>query len=195
MGAQGKLKMQWENLVAAYNSGDTDIDIIGFSRGAAMTLEFANMIADGIPKNDGSGEKCYPDIRFIGLFDAVGSFGKPGNYINPGIRLTLPQNIKIARVSHAIAMDEVRDLFPVTDVNTDLPPIPDGGNRANQVGFTGAHSDIGGGYGGPDLNDPEHGLSNIALNWMIQQANSIPGEEALFRELSATCRRQLVSSP
>ncbi|MGB6335856.1 MAG: RHS repeat-associated core domain-containing protein, partial [Thermoanaerobaculia bacterium] len=51
-GAGGLSRLEWmyKRLVEAYNAGDHDIDIIGFSRGAALARAFANMIHErGIP--------------------------------------------------------------------------------------------------------------------------------------------------
>ena len=47
------------------------IDVFGFSRGAAMARDFINTLA----YND---ELKYK-IKFVGIFDTVGSFGLPGN--------------------------------------------------------------------------------------------------------------------
>lgn len=51
-----------------FAKGDKEIVIVGFSRGAALAREFANMIA-----------KRYPNaqIRFLGIFDTVAQFGLP----------------------------------------------------------------------------------------------------------------------
>jgi len=56
------------------------IDVFGFSRGAALARDFVNTFyseyVTQYPK--------YQDVRFnfIGIFDTVGSFGKPGNAID-----------------------------------------------------------------------------------------------------------------
>jgi len=85
-----------------------------------------------------------------------------------GFRLHLPA-IPVHKAAHAVALDEDRTMFPVSDIV-----------GAEQKAFRGAHSDIGGGYGAvisqddlrrnPQLaNDPETGLSNITLHWMIDK--------------------------
>ncbi|NQU11250.1 DUF2235 domain-containing protein, partial [bacterium] len=169
-GGQGILDRAFERVTQTYNRWDKKIDIFGFSRGAALALEFSNMIADGIVVTDENGEEvkittrsgsrftmkwCDVRIRFVGLYDVVGSFGLPGNHINPGYRLYLPTKIPVTKAVHAIALDEYRSFFPVTNIRGAL-----------QVGFRGAHSDIGGSYA-------EEGLSNITLRWMIQHARSV----------------------
>ncbi len=58
-----------------------EIDLFGFSRGAATARDFVNtFIKDKVNKDD----ENYGDVRFnfIGLFDTVGSFGVPGNDID-----------------------------------------------------------------------------------------------------------------
>ena len=77
-----RIKKAMEILKDNFSKGDTTIDIVGFSRGAALALEFANEIHDkGV-----NGQK-EPSIRFIGIWDTVASFGLPGNNINLGIHI------------------------------------------------------------------------------------------------------------
>src|SRR5688572_491510 len=51
--------------------GDGDIDVIGFSRGAAAALHFANQVWEKI----GERRPDAPNVRFVGLFDTVASTG------------------------------------------------------------------------------------------------------------------------
>jgi uncharacterized protein (DUF2235 family) len=67
-----RLDRAYEDLRRRYSEGDTHIDIIGFSRGAA--LEFANRIGDRGIKTL-AGETVQPRIRFLGLWDVVAAFG------------------------------------------------------------------------------------------------------------------------
>ena len=204
-GARGKLESMYQQLVESYNNGDHNIDIVGFSRGGAMAVEFANMIAErGIPNREtaysytrlvgspnGKGthlmsETRYREkfkdvqIRFIGLFDVVESFVVPGDtpLSNIGMHTRLPSNIRVKKAVHVMSENEHRTLFPLTDVTpVDLSLY----GSFVQVSGKGDHSDLGGGHGGKeDLGDPERGLSNFYLNWMIEQANSVPGEGPLF---------------
>ena len=55
-----------EHNVAA---GDTDVDIVGFSRGAALAIDFANHVCQKIPA---------ANVRFVGVWDIVAQFGLPG---------------------------------------------------------------------------------------------------------------------
>jgi uncharacterized protein (DUF2235 family) len=134
-----------ENNIAA---GDTTVDIVGFSRGAALAISFANEIAKKLPK---------VSIRFIGVWDIVGQFGAPGEHFNAGHDLDFPPNV--AHCFHAMALDESRLLFPLTRLNR----TRDTTGRLQEVWFRGVHSDVGGGNG-------NRGLNWVALNWMYAAA-------------------------
>lgn len=137
---------------------DTDrvIDIVGFSRGAATSLDFCHLIQDrGIRHPDTNQViEANPSIRFVALFDVVPAFGLGffGNEVfNFGHRLTLPTK-GIDYCFHALALDERRPSF-----------IPIRLAGACEVWFRGVHSDIGGGNGNLGLND-------ITLKWMMSKA-------------------------
>jgi hypothetical protein len=108
-------------------------------------------------------------IRFIGVWDTVGALGIPNylgwfNLIDPlhaiGFHdLKLNPQIEFGR--HAIAMDERRT--PYTPALWEGPFAP--GQDVKQVWFPGSHKDVGGGH-------PEHGLSDGALEWMIDEASA-----------------------
>jgi uncharacterized protein (DUF2235 family) len=146
-----------------FDAGDTNIDVTGFSRGAALAISFANELAKKHPERQ---------IRFIGVFDIVGEFGAPGQHFNAGHDLHFPPNVK--RCYHAMAMDEHRALFQLTRLT---------GSGANEQGrlveawFRGVHSDVGGGNDNPHLNW-------IALNWMYQNAvrEGLPISKAAIAE-------------
>jgi RHS repeat-associated protein len=128
-------------IIADRAQGDTTVDIVGFSRGGIEATEFANEVADAFPNET---------IRFVGLFDPVGSVGHPGGFGR--YRTQLPASVGYS--VEAMAANENRSWFPGTDVNVNL-----------QQWFRGTHSDIGGGW-------PNHQLSDYVLQWMIQQAQS-----------------------
>lgn len=134
-----------------HNRGDGDgvVDVVGFSRGAALALSFANTVAKKLPDQR---------IRFVGVFDVVGQFGLPGTHVNAGHELSLPANIDCCR--HAMAMDESRGLFPLTRLcNKDGVAA----KSLLELWFRGVHSDVGGG-------NRNRGMNWIALHWMFQHA-------------------------
>jgi hypothetical protein len=161
LGGFTRIREAYNELCANWSAGDTIIDIVGFSRGAALAMDFANKIVDDGIRRPGSKEVIAdePAVRFLGLWDLVGSFGVPINIglvraqeINFGHELTLPENVEYC--FHAIAMDERRQTFRVTRVL-----------NGYEVWFRGVHSDIGGGNG-------NFALSNIARRWMLRKAKA-----------------------
>jgi uncharacterized protein (DUF2235 family) len=126
-------------LTADRAKGDTVVDVIGFSRGGIEATEFANRVAETFSDET---------IRFVGLFDPVGSVGHPGGF--GSYRFQLPGNVEYS--AEAMAENENRSWFPGTDINVNT-----------QEWFLGTHSDVGGGWA-------NHELSDFALQWMIQQA-------------------------
>jgi pimeloyl-ACP methyl ester carboxylesterase len=172
VGGQQRLAEALAHLQRRFNSGDREIDIIGFSRGAALALAFANRIAKQVKDERGRSAR----VRFLGLFDVVGSFGIPFNLgplkfqeYNLGYELALPSNVEYCY--HAMALDEPRQTFRVTRVR-----------GAYEVWFRGAHSDIGGGNGNA-------GLNAIARCWMLRKAIAcgVPILESHVLDAAATC--------
>jgi glutathione S-transferase len=179
-----------------YQSGDK-IWLFGFSRGAWAARSLGAFIARSglIPAADANedgaadlAEKIWLDykedrgkkrggrfwkhhdekpIRMIGVWDTVGELGVP--QFN-GLRLVDRDELRYLkfadrelnpRVEHgrqALAIDEERaDFTPTPWVERD---------GVKQVWFAGAHADVGGGY-------EDHGLSDIALEWMMREVNDL----------------------
>jgi uncharacterized protein (DUF2235 family) len=149
IGGHHRIKEAMKRLKHNLEIGDTKIHIIGFSRGAALALSFANKIAETMP---------HQRIDFLGLFDVVGEFGVPGEHINAGHNLRFPANVE--HCYHAMALDETRLLFPLTRLTVTGQNVE---TRLREVWFRGVHSDVGGGNG-------NRGLNWIALNWMYENA-------------------------
>lgn len=162
LGGRTRIDEMYDDLCENWQEGDKDIDIIGFSRGGALAVHFANKIADdGIKLK--SGEKEEGKIRFLGVWDVVGSFGFALNNVMDFQEINLGWDIDnvagvVETCCHAMALDERRESFGVTRLN------PDGDKPGvTEVWFRGVHSDIGGG-------NSNESRSNIALNWMLDQA-------------------------
>jgi uncharacterized protein (DUF2235 family) len=136
--------------------GDAVIDVVGFSRGAALALDFVNEIAKGKRKlPDGS----IPTVRFLGLFDCVPSFGVALIPLNIGWDLDVPANV--AHCFHALALDERRGNFHLHRPKVLGQERP---GCLKEVWFRGVHSDVG---GNGAKEDPPRGLASIPLNWMF----------------------------
>ena len=134
-------------------AGDTTIDVVGFSRGAALAMDFANRV-NQLPG--------HPTIRFLGIWDCVPSFGIASVDFDPSWELDLPDNV--AKCYHALALDERRHTFHLHRLNARVEDA-DAEGRLFEVWFRGVHSDVGGGNDNPSL-------SSIALNWLFQKAVS-----------------------
>jgi uncharacterized protein (DUF2235 family) len=148
IGGHRRVRQMMDRLENNIEGGDEDVDIIGFSRGAALAIDFANEINRKFP---------LVPIRFIGVWDVVGEFGLPGEHVNAGHDLRMPRNV--THCCHAMALDERRALFQLTRLGSGV----DASGRLCEVWFRGVHSDVGGGNG-------NLGLNWIALNWMYENA-------------------------
>jgi uncharacterized protein (DUF2235 family) len=172
VGGHDRIDDAKRDMAKQFADNDRKIDIVGFSRGAALAVHFANVVADeGIMVN-GVLEK--PQIRFLGVWDIVAAFGIPINLgfnfnrINLGYKLGLAKAVQFCY--HAIALDEARQAFRPTRV-------PGG----CEVWFRGVHSDVGGG------ND-NHALNDITLRWMLRKAiaSGLPVSPAV---IATSCAR------
>jgi uncharacterized protein (DUF2235 family) len=130
-------------------NGDTVVDIVGFSRGAALALQFANSVCDD-----------HGQVRFVGVWDTVPSFGIAAIPLNIGWDLDLPDNV--AKCFHAMALDERRIDFKLRRPDARVADADQDG-RLFELWFRGVHSDVGGGNDCP-------GLSSIALQWIFAHA-------------------------
>ncbi len=170
-----------------------DVDIIGFSRGAAQARDFANRInantINGVYRytNQQGQQRCQKvNFRFMGLWDTVLSDNWSGTSYNlnivPGFQY----------VAQAVALNEFRDhTLPLGRANV-LDPhswggfplesimggaVPFGQTRIER-GFIGAHADIGGGFGPGD----DSALAKVALAWMVDQAEAAGVKMKPFNE-------------
>lgn len=174
VGGRKRIEKASRDLAAQLAAGDRDIDIVGFSRGAALAVHFANVVAeDGVKVN---GVRDRPAVRFLGVFDLVAAFGIPidlgfdFNRVNLGYRLGLSQGVRYCY--HALALDEARQAFRPTRLR---------GANSLEVWFRGVHSDVGGGNDNPALND-------ISLRWMLNKAiaSGLPMKQGC---VGASCTR------
>lgn len=174
----------YSSLCKAWREGDSDIDIVGYSRGAAAALAFAWVVAqDGI-KEPGSGETLAsnPKIRFLGLWDTV--FFIMGNRALPDLerlkvillRFRFLQNLYsskfeketgssdlrippiVEQTFHALALHERRCAFRPARLAGESAKV-------REVWFAGKHTDIGGQEG-------KEQLSELSLNWMVEKAQA-----------------------
>lgn len=195
-GIEINVRSLYRFLVYNYEPGD-EIYMFGFSRGAFTVRTLAGFMAKvGLLEKDDEyyTPKVYalyesskaadsaewraafrrirdtrpcPPIRFMGVWDTVGSLGAPGalgqifnsnKYQYHNIGLTPA----IQHAYHALAIDERRKPFAPS-----LWKRPTGWPGVlQQVWFAGVHSNVGGSCS-PD------GLANEALQWMIEKAEAL----------------------
>jgi uncharacterized protein (DUF2235 family) len=101
-------------------------------------------------------------VWFAGVWDTVSSVGWVENPLRLPFTASNPA-IRIGR--HAISIDERRAFFRTNLWRPAAPPAEGGPRDLKQVWFPGVHCDIGGGY--PEA---ESGLSKLALEWMLREA-------------------------
>ncbi len=163
LGTRARVNAAYRRFKENWKRGDREIDIIGFSRGAAAAREFAWKISSyRVRDNDGFAVR--PTIRFLGLFDTVYSIGLPGNDIDLGYENRLPENIE--HIRHAIATGERRLGFELTSIKPSKGYRPHIGTRVEKE-FPGAHSDVGGGY------SDNRTAANRVLLWMWTEARDL----------------------
>ncbi len=192
-----KIKEGYTKIAHVYEEGD-EIYIFGFSRGAFTARSLAGMIAVcGLPTKNVTDDlvnlafaayrdevnraaklqKLAPwnmfaaDIKMVGVWDTVGALGIPAvfggvdpifyGFLNTGL------NPKIKNAFQAMAMDERRGEF----MPTLWSGTPAADQYVEQVWFTGAHSDVGGGEA--DAAPGVQELSDIPLSWMIDKARGL----------------------
>ena len=119
-------------------------------------------------------------VEFLGVYDTVPALGLPGAVIDtivnliPGWKHRFHDFRLHPSVNHAyqaLAIDDDRKWFHPTIWHS----CPRDDQTIEQVWFSGAHTDVGGGF-------KEPGLSDIALEWMVQKAVS-HGARLYFRNI------------
>lgn len=127
------------------------------------------------------------DIEFMGLWDTVEALGVPTTREHVG-RLNpryFDQLCNIKHAAHALSIDDNRArLF--TPVLLSQPELISSCNEniniqdiVSEVWFSGAHSDVGGGYHDSDL-------SGVSLNWMLGKIESydlVPPKTSVYEDI------------
>ncbi|WP_187395055.1 phospholipase effector Tle1 domain-containing protein [Pigmentiphaga aceris] len=176
-----RIEEQWRNLLNALSrfpgtrEKPVQIDIIGFSRGAALARQFANKIGEQV-KDGLFSARRYPlfgelitacvNLRFLGVFDTV-----PQMFVGA---TDIGWNFSIGagwdKVAHATALHETRTLFPLTTMEVGANGFGAPASPVIEIGLIGSHSDLGGGYFYTENGKRMGDLSNVSLNWMMSQA-------------------------
>lgn len=162
-GALGIANRAFRKLQQNFRNGDTTIDIIGYSRGAAIARVFADKTFRNYQKlvtEKGHVLTAPPAIRFIGLFDTVASFGNPLNDNELFFQEHIPSSAQ--QTFHAMALDIKKLGFGLDRAY---------GENVLEVWFRGGHGDIG---GNSELvtGEANRCRSNISLVFMVKKAIS-----------------------
>jgi uncharacterized protein (DUF2235 family) len=181
----------YRQLVNTYEAGDL-VYIFGFSRGAYTARSLVGLIRNaGLlkPENidltneayglyrtrdegaDSDRARLFRDnfsrtigIHMLGIWDTVGALGVPlesFNWFNRSYYEFHDTELSaiVANAYHALAIDEWRKNYQCTLWDPKSKP----NQHVEQVWFSGAHANVGGGYA-------NNNLSDVALVWMINKA-------------------------
>jgi len=126
----------------------------------------------GLVERNDSDSRQEAKITLLGCWDTVGELGVPNqipflsDWINEKYKFhdTVLSSI-IQNALHAVAIDEIREVFNVTPMQQGSPKPET--QTLRQVWFPGAHGCIGGG------SREESGLSDAALVWMMDQIHDL----------------------
>lgn len=152
---------------------DIVFDVFGFSRGASLARHFTNLVnawpsrihIPYLPTGNYSllrpgilnligfeSVRAFPQreelrgrVRFLGLFDTVGSFYLPGNDNNLDFNLNLKSD-SAEQVVQFTAHHEIRHNFPLTSLRSASGELP---GNLHEEALPGVHADVGGGYPNP----------------------------------------------
>lgn len=154
LGAEDLRDKAYAFLGENYRMGD-NIFLFGFSRGAAIVRDLANLVYDRGIRDLGS-----VPIKLLGLWDTVAAFGipmdvfsLPAQSINIGKKLDIPPNVR--HTVHLLAIDEQREPY--------TPTLIEAADNVEEVWFAGGHCDVGGGF-------QDRELAEITLRFMIGRA-------------------------
>jgi hypothetical protein len=190
-GIEDNIRSAYMFIAQNYYPGD-EIFLFGFSRGAYTARSLAGFIAtcgvllreklgdlvlawqyyrgpgphspQDFVRSSHSDSHVDATIKFLGVWDTVGSLGLPGPLFSKFNRqqyafLNTGPCSAVKRGCHAMAIEEHRAEFTPTPWTGTAPD----GVRIEQVWFAGAHSDVGGGYA-------TRALADIPLVWMAKKA-------------------------
>jgi len=158
-GLHERVREAMKALHTTLQEGDTTIDVVGFSRGAAAALHFVNQVWKDVAR----AQLNTAPVRFLGLFDTVASTGPLPGRVDIALDLELPPNV--VRCCHAMALDEGRASFHVHRMRH-IKNMQGAPGVVEEVWFRGCHSDIGGG-------SRHENLANITLCWMMRRAGDV----------------------
>lgn len=193
IGALGIVKDAFEKLKKNFKEGDYDIDIIGYSRGAAIARMFADKIFKDYSHLVGQRGNPLFDKKAQPTIDKNGELKPLLPIIDENGKLNSPPPIRFVGLYDTVASFGIpfneNELFfqhvlPRTVENAfhamsiDLSRLGFGIDRAYgvnvlEVWFRGGHGDIGGNSALSKSGKPNRGRTNITLNFMLKKAKAV----------------------
>jgi uncharacterized protein (DUF2235 family) len=196
LGLSRNVQEAYRFLVENYDPGD-ELFFFGFSRGAYTARSTVGLVRNcGVLRREQAGRqkaayalyrsrdlhpralesqlfrKSYshePRVRFIGVWDTVGSLGVPSTGLGLGRLVNRRWEFHDTKLSttvdaafQALAIDERRKPFEPTLWERQSAARD---QRVEQVWFSGDHCDVGGGH-------QDSALADITLLWMVERARS-----------------------
>ena len=193
VGLSTKIQKGYTHLVESWEEGDS-ICIFGFSRGAYCARSLVGLIRNAgllrrehvklVPeayalyrtRDEGADSETAKffrgkyarevPIHLLGVWDTVGALGIPVEsfeWFNKAYYQFHDTELSgiVRNAFHAVAVDEHRKNYSATLWNPKQKP----NQRVEQVWFSGAHANVGGGYA-------HTALSDIPLRWMMQKSQT-----------------------
>ncbi|MGG5507745.1 MULTISPECIES: T6SS phospholipase effector Tle1-like catalytic domain-containing protein [unclassified Myroides] len=157
------------NFIKAYQklheADEIELLVFGFSRGSTLARDFSKKAL------------AYPNVRikFLGIFDTVVSL----LLRSPNIHFTSSELERVDCLLHLTAINETRGYFPLTSVqyHNGAKALVDIKNeysdKVKEIFVPGAHSDVGGGYGG--------GIENIYLGKAVKEVADLQADVATIK--------------
>ncbi|MFQ6572102.1 DUF2235 domain-containing protein [Pseudomonas sp. UM16] len=193
VGLSDNIKQGYKELIERYEAGD-QVYLLGFSRGAYTARSLVGLIRNSgllLAKHKSRINEAYSlyrnrdksadteaaklfratyartiDIHFLGVWDTVGALGIPlesFSWFNKSYYEFHDTELSgiVKNAFQALAVDEWRENYACTMWAPKHKPT----QTIEQVWFSGAHANIGGGY-------RQDRLSDLALIWMMEKATA-----------------------
>jgi hypothetical protein len=166
VGLGRNVRQLYADLARVYDPGDR-IFLFGFSRGAFTVRTLNGFIAACglIDRAHCTSDDVWDTVDAVGfpvpgvaelVNETFYRFKFPDHHLGPTVQ----------RARHALAVDDERGTFHPLLWNEQRETSPATPPRIEQVWFSGAHSNVGGGY-------PKQGMSLVALEWMMAEAEQV----------------------
>ena len=178
------------------------LDVFGFSRGAAMARHFVNCIKQNYfdfkdPKINEAFSANNILINFLGVFDTVGSFNIAGDNDDFGFSFHIKPSWIESKAVHIYALNEYRwgfDQQALTQKQDSNYPVDIIEGNFIEIGLPGAHSDIGGSYSFNKLTQFANNALLACPPLALMAKHAIENGVSLVEELSDGARKDAANA-